>query len=50
MDNVRSCSCKNEFQDEKYGKGMRLKNKTTSGFRCTVCGTTDSANGSTKKK
>ena len=40
---VMSCSCDHKFQDEKYGKGMRLFNRTakTVGssyvYRCTVC-------------
>lgn len=38
------CGCKSEFQDELYGKGIRLfnncgdnKGKVTA-YRCTVCG------------
>ena len=34
---VKSCTCKSDFQDKMYGKGMRAKNSTNSGFRCTVC-------------
>jgi len=34
---IKSCTCKNEYQDEKYGEGMRLMNSTNTGFRCTVC-------------
>ena len=40
----RKCTCKSEFQDEFYGKGIRLfntcvdnKGKITA-YRCTVCG------------
>ena len=38
-----SCTCKSEFQDERYGKGIRVFNEMTSGtkvngYRCTVCG------------
>ena len=42
---VRQCKskCKSEFQDQKYGKGIRVmnstRNKTVGGFKCTVCGT-----------
>lgn len=32
------CSCRSEFQDARYGAGMRLKNPTKEGHRCTVCG------------
>lgn len=35
---VKRCYCENAFQDEKYGKGMRVCNKTANGYRCTVCG------------
>ena len=39
---IKSCECKNEYQDSKYGKRMRVKNsmlgKTGGGYRCTVCG------------
>jgi len=34
---IKKCDCKNEYQDEKYGKGNRVYNKTTRGARCTVC-------------
>jgi len=35
---IKKCSCKNEWQDEKYGKGMRVKNSTPKDeYRCTVC-------------
>ena len=33
--NIRKCSCKHEWQDEKYGKGMRV---FTPGNKCTSCG------------
>ncbi len=34
---VAKCTCVNLFQDKMYGVGMRVKNSTGSGFRCTVC-------------
>ncbi len=36
------CGCQHKFQDERYGKGKRLFNKTMkdSVYRCTVCGNT----------
>jgi hypothetical protein len=39
---IRVCTCKNDYQDQKYGKGRRLMNfmKKTGGFRCTVCAKT----------
>jgi len=40
---IRKCKnkdCKSVYQDQKYGKGMRVKNDTISDgdHRCTVCG------------
>ena len=35
---VKQCSCKSEFQDNLYGKNMRLKNQATKGENCTICG------------
>lgn len=38
------CSCENEFQDKRYGKGVRIANTTakqdgtSTEVRCTVCG------------
>ena len=41
---IMPCSCKHTYQDQKYGVGLRLHNytkhypnKTTGGWRCTVC-------------
>ena len=39
MTKTIKCKCDHKFQDEKYGKGMRVHNKMkTQGYRCTVCG------------
>lgn len=40
---VFQCNCKSDFQDEFYGKNMRLfnakgKEPKVDGYRCTVCG------------
>lgn len=40
---ILGCSCKHEYQDEKYGNQKRVHNPTGSptkitGYRCTVCG------------
>ena len=37
------CTCKSEFQDERYGHGIRVFNERmagskNNGWRCTVCG------------
>lgn len=37
MAKIISCTCSHEFQDKKYGKGKRVFNETTKGYRCTVC-------------
>lgn len=45
MTTIKQCSCKNKYQDEKYGKGMRVMNyapklhNSAGGWRCTVCAT-----------
>ena len=35
------CTCKNEYQDKKYGEGIRIHNSLLDyqkdGYRCTVC-------------
>jgi hypothetical protein len=44
------CTCTHQFQDERYGKGMRLHNETMKGekenrqYRCTVCRTLHTKN------
>ena len=36
---IGRCFCKSEYQDKKYGQGMRVMNRTENGkVRCTVCG------------
>jgi hypothetical protein len=37
---ISPCKCASEYQDQKYGKGNRVKNPTKKGKdgRCTVCG------------
>lgn len=47
MVKILGCSCKHEYQDRKYGVGMRVHNPApkigkdgagkVTGFRCTVC-------------
>lgn len=48
MTDIFKCTCNNEFQDETYGKGMRVMNSKggdkISGWTCTVCGRTYSIN------
>ena len=35
---VQSCTCVHEFQDARYGRGMRVKNEMKGGkVRCTIC-------------
>jgi len=36
----KKCSCDHKFQDEKYGKQIRIHNVSLSGTKCkcTVCG------------
>jgi hypothetical protein len=36
---IGRCFCKSEYQDQKYGPGMRVMNRMEDGkVRCTVCG------------
>jgi len=40
---IKTCDCRHEYQDEKYGKGKRVFNKGIGSkdqpiYRCTVCG------------
>ena len=42
---VKHCRCPHGFQDRRYGKGMRVHNRTNQkeataqqGWRCTICG------------
>lgn len=51
---IMKCTCNHEFQDETYGKGMRVFNPIGKGsnqgdnYICTVCGKT--SGGSKSKK
>lgn len=44
MTTTKQCTCKSEYQDRKYGKGVRVMNilqkagKLLNSARCTVCG------------
>jgi hypothetical protein len=51
---IKSCSCKNDFQDKMYGPGRRVYNecKTASAgtkHRCSVC-LKETQSGDSKKK
>jgi len=37
---VKRCNCKHEFQDSRYGTGLRVHNVKKDGAKatCTVCG------------
>ena len=43
--NIYKCNCKSKFQDDRYGKNMRVhtygekKYAANPGIQCTVCGT-----------
>lgn len=54
MTGIYNCNCVSNFQDETYGRRMRLfnsmgKDNKVSGYRCTVCGK-ELRNGDIKKK
>ena len=37
---IKACTCSHKFQDQQYGKQMRVHTVSKDGkeFRCTVCG------------
>lgn len=35
---IKKCVCESKFQDNEYGKQMRLHNVGEKGNKCTVCG------------
>lgn len=36
---IQKCTCKHDFQDQKYGQGMRVHTEDRKGnSHCTVCG------------
>jgi hypothetical protein len=35
---IMACHCTHDYQDKRYGKGMRLHNPYAKGYRCTFCG------------
>lgn len=37
MSEIRPHTCTSKFQDETYGRGLRVWNRTDKGLRCTVC-------------
>lgn len=39
---ILTCSCKDDYQDEQYGKGNRVHNEGPKTWRCSACGTTKS--------
>lgn len=47
---IHKCNCKHEYQDEKYGPGMRVHVATTKDgtWRCTVCNTNNAIGVPTK--
>ena len=38
MTKIVKCTCTHKWQDKKYGKGRRVANACSKGYRCTVCG------------
>lgn len=45
---ILACKCNHEYQDRKYGNGMRIHNfapkaQQGGGYRCTVCGNVKSS-------
>lgn len=47
---MKQCKCESTFQDNEYGKGMRVHSEADKGDKCTVCGTRNSGGSVYKKK
>ena len=50
MISIRKCSCNSAYQDEQYGRQMRLFNRGDKTLTCTVCGATQPADTLSKKE
>jgi len=38
MTKINQCNCASVYQNELYGKNMRVHNENNKGLKCTVCG------------
>lgn len=47
---ILKCNCKDDYQDEKYGKNRRVHNMCDKGARCVTCGTERGASQSKEEK
>ena len=49
---IAKCTCENEYQDKKYGKGNRIHNQTgkLTEIRCSVCEKINKQDEPTKKE
>ena len=45
-----NCNCKHEYQDNKYGNGVRVANLSNKGWRCVVCSSIKAKAGETEDK
>ena len=50
MISIRKCACNSTYQDEHYGKHMRVFNRGNKTWICTVCGSTQPADTLSKKE
>lgn len=50
MVTIRKCNCASAYQDEHYGKGMRIFNRGAKVWTCTVCGATQPAGALTEQE
>lgn len=50
MISIRKCACNSAYQDEHYGRQMRVFNRGTKTWICTVCGATQPADTLSKKE
>lgn len=50
MVSIRKCVCSSSYQDEHYGRGMRVFNRGSKTWICTVCGAQQPADTISKKE
>ncbi|HOD61546.1 MAG TPA: hypothetical protein PKG96_05475 [Bacilli bacterium] len=48
--NAENGTCKSQYQDDKYGKNMRVFNDGVKEFHCTVCGASGGSIGNASTK
>jgi len=47
---IKPCNCQSKYQDDRYGRGMRVHTEGSKHSRCTVCGITKALDSGVKLK